>query len=128
LVWKGKKPNRTEYGRFEPVFGSVRFGSKTWKKIISVWLIILVQNRTEPEMLTPSNCYIHRLTTALLGMPLSLSLWNQYVLFLFINFFGLGPARINQGRHHLYDGIQQNCKPGLNLERAKCLTIFFILF
>jgi hypothetical protein len=27
-VWKGKKPNRTENYRFEPVFGSVRFGSK----------------------------------------------------------------------------------------------------
>jgi len=24
-VWKGKKPNRTEINRFEPVFGSVRF-------------------------------------------------------------------------------------------------------
>jgi hypothetical protein len=27
-VWKGKKPNRTEINQFEPVFGSVRFGSK----------------------------------------------------------------------------------------------------
>lgn len=29
-VWKGKKTelNRTEINRFEPVFGSVRFGSK----------------------------------------------------------------------------------------------------
>jgi hypothetical protein len=29
-VWKGKKPNRTEINRFEPVFGSVRF--KNYKK------------------------------------------------------------------------------------------------
>jgi hypothetical protein len=25
MVWKGKKPNRTEHGRFEMVFGSIRF-------------------------------------------------------------------------------------------------------
>jgi len=33
---------------------SVRFGSKTWKKIISIWLFILAQNRTEPEIHTPT--------------------------------------------------------------------------
>jgi hypothetical protein len=38
-VWKGKKPNRTEINRFEPVFGSVWF-KKLKKK--SVWLFILV--------------------------------------------------------------------------------------
>jgi hypothetical protein len=48
-VWKGKKPNRTEINRFEPVFGSVRF-KKNLKKIL-VWLFILVQNRTELKML-----------------------------------------------------------------------------
>ena len=31
---------------------SVRFGSKTKKKK-TVWLFILVQNRTEPKMLSP---------------------------------------------------------------------------
>jgi hypothetical protein len=49
LVWKGKKPNRTEINRFESVFGSVQ---KIKKK--SVLLFILVQNRTEPEMFSPS--------------------------------------------------------------------------
>ena len=38
-VWKGK--NRKG---FEPVFGSVRFGSKIWKKIILIWLFSLTQN------------------------------------------------------------------------------------
>jgi hypothetical protein len=46
------EPNRTKINRFEPVFGSVRF--KKLKKNNSVWLFILVQNRTEPEMLSPS--------------------------------------------------------------------------
>jgi hypothetical protein len=46
------EPNRTEINRFEPVFGSVRF-KKLKKKLI--WLFILVQNRTEPEMLSPSS-------------------------------------------------------------------------
>jgi hypothetical protein len=51
-VWtslEGKKtePNRTEIKRFESVFGSVRF--KNLKKINSVWLFILVQNRTKPD-------------------------------------------------------------------------------
>jgi len=58
-VWKGKKPNRPEINRFEPVFGSVRF--KKLKKINSVWLFILIQNRTEPEMLSPNvkqRCFI----------------------------------------------------------------------
>jgi hypothetical protein len=50
-VWKGKKPNRTEINRFEPVFGLVRF--KNLKKKL-VWLFILVQNRTEPKMLSPN--------------------------------------------------------------------------
>jgi hypothetical protein len=51
LEEKKTKPNRTEINRFEPVFGSVLF--KKLKKIKSVWLFILVQNRTEPEMLSP---------------------------------------------------------------------------
>jgi len=33
---------------------SVRFGSKTKKNIKSVWLFILVQNRTGPKMLSPT--------------------------------------------------------------------------
>jgi hypothetical protein len=47
------EPNRTEINRFEPVFGSVRI--KKLKKKNLVWLFILVQNRTEPEMLSPTN-------------------------------------------------------------------------
>jgi len=43
--------NRIEINQFEPVFSSVQFDSKNKKK--SVWLLILVQNRTEPEMLSP---------------------------------------------------------------------------
>jgi len=35
-VWKGEKPNRTEINRFEPVFSSVRFGSKTKKNKIGL--------------------------------------------------------------------------------------------
>jgi len=61
LNWFGREknrtePNRTEINRFEPV--SVRFGSvqKIKKKIKSVWLFILVQNRTKPEMLSPTYC------------------------------------------------------------------------
>jgi hypothetical protein len=49
LEGKKTKPNRTEINRFEPVFGSVQ----KIKKKNSVWLFILVQNRTEPEMLSP---------------------------------------------------------------------------
>jgi hypothetical protein len=50
-VWKGKKPNRTEINWFEPVFG---FGLvQKLKKTNSVWLFILVQNRTEPKMFSP---------------------------------------------------------------------------
>jgi hypothetical protein len=45
--------NRTEINRFEPVFGSVRF--KKLKKIKSVWLFILVQNQTKPEMLNSTS-------------------------------------------------------------------------
>jgi hypothetical protein len=52
---KKTEPNRTEINRFELVFGSVRF--KKLKKIKSVWLFILVQNRTEPEMLSPNGCH-----------------------------------------------------------------------
>jgi hypothetical protein len=33
LEWKKTEPNQTEINRFEPVFGSVRFGSKILKKI-----------------------------------------------------------------------------------------------
>ena len=51
LEMKKPEPNRTEHGRFEPVFGSVRF-KKLKKK--SIWLFILVQNQTEPKMLTPN--------------------------------------------------------------------------
>jgi hypothetical protein len=50
-VWKGKKPNRTEPKLIGLNQFSVRFGSKIKKK--SVWLFILVQNRTEPKMLSP---------------------------------------------------------------------------
>jgi hypothetical protein len=52
LEGKKTEPNRTKINRFEPVFGSVRF--KKLKKNNSVWLFILVQNRNEPEMLSPS--------------------------------------------------------------------------
>jgi hypothetical protein len=56
----GREKNRTEpklicLNRF-----SVRFGSvQKIKKSNSVWLFILIQNRTEPEMLSP-NATIHR--------------------------------------------------------------------
>lgn len=53
-VWKGKKPNWTEPKLIGLNRFSIRFGSKTWKKIILVWLFILVQNRTEPKMLSPN--------------------------------------------------------------------------
>jgi hypothetical protein len=52
LEGKKTEPNRTEINRFEMIFGLVRF--KKLKKKISVWLFILVQNRTEPEMLSPN--------------------------------------------------------------------------
>jgi hypothetical protein len=52
-VWKGKKPNRTEPKLIGLNRFSVRFGSKTKKKTNSVWLFILVQNRTEPKMFSP---------------------------------------------------------------------------
>jgi hypothetical protein len=45
------EPNRTEINRFESVFGSVQFNSKTLQKL--VWLFILVQNRIGPKMLSP---------------------------------------------------------------------------
>jgi hypothetical protein len=51
-VWKGKKPNRIEPKLICLNWFSVRFGSKILKKN-SVWLFILVQNRTEPEMISP---------------------------------------------------------------------------
>jgi hypothetical protein len=44
LVWKRKKPNRTEINRFEPVFGSVRF--KKLKKIGLVVYFGLKPDRT----------------------------------------------------------------------------------
>jgi len=50
LNWFGREKNQTKINLFEPVFGSVRF--KNLKKI-SVWLFILVQNRTESKMLSP---------------------------------------------------------------------------
>jgi hypothetical protein len=55
LKGKKTKPNRIEINWFEPVFSSVRF-KKLKKK--SVWLFILVQNRTEPEMLSPILGYV----------------------------------------------------------------------
>ena len=53
LEGKKPKPNRTEINRFEPVFGSVRFQNLKKKKK-PVWLFILVQNWTEPKMLSPN--------------------------------------------------------------------------
>ena len=53
-VWKGKKPNRTEPKLIGLNRFSVWFGSKKNLKFFSIWLFILVQNRTEPEMLSPS--------------------------------------------------------------------------
>jgi len=44
---EGKKPNRTKNGWFEPVFGSVK---KIKKKIILIWLFILIQIQTELKM------------------------------------------------------------------------------
>jgi hypothetical protein len=55
LEGKKTESNQTEINQFEPVFGSVPF--KKLKKNISFWLFILVQNRTEPEMLSPVRCY-----------------------------------------------------------------------
>jgi hypothetical protein len=49
---EGKKPNRTEYGWFEPVFGSVQF--KNLKNNNFDLIIYLAQNRTEPKILTPT--------------------------------------------------------------------------
>jgi len=51
-VWKGNKPNRTEPKLIGLNRFSVRFGSKTKKKM--VWFFILVQNRTELKMLSPT--------------------------------------------------------------------------
>jgi hypothetical protein len=49
----GRGKNRTEPKLIGLNRFSVRFGSKTKKKTNSVWLFILVQNRTEPKMLSP---------------------------------------------------------------------------
>jgi hypothetical protein len=46
-VWTGLEREKTEPNQTE----KFRFGSKTKKK--SVWLFILVQNRTGPKMLSP---------------------------------------------------------------------------
>ena len=70
-------PNRTEHGRFEPVFGSVRF--KHLKKIISVRLLILAQNRTEPKMLTPRVMgWLIRSTELNQIKSKLISLWHQH--------------------------------------------------
>jgi hypothetical protein len=47
----GRKKNQTKINRFELIFSSVRF--KKLKKNNSIWLFILVQNRTGPEMPSP---------------------------------------------------------------------------
>ena len=62
------KPNRTKINRFELVFGSVQ---KLKKKIL-VWLFILVQNRTEPKMFSPTHYpnFVWRSWEALLGSRL----------------------------------------------------------
>jgi hypothetical protein len=61
------EPNRTEINRFESV--SVRFGSKTKNKIKSIWLYILVQNRTGPKMLSPSYHTLMTRISSLMGYP-----------------------------------------------------------
>jgi hypothetical protein len=52
-VWKGNKLNQTEPKLISLNRFSVRFDSKTKKK--TVWLFILVHNRTEPKMLSPNH-------------------------------------------------------------------------
>jgi len=49
----GREKNRTEPKLIGLNWFSVRFGSKTKNKIKSVWLYILIQNRTGPKMLSP---------------------------------------------------------------------------
>jgi len=49
----GREKNRTELKLISLNRFLIRFGSKTKKKTNSVWLFILVQNRTEPKMLSP---------------------------------------------------------------------------
>jgi hypothetical protein len=53
-VWTSLEGKKTEPKLIGLNRFSVRFGSKTKKKIKSVWLFILVQNRTGPKMLSPS--------------------------------------------------------------------------
>lgn len=53
-VWKGEKPNRTEPKLISLNQFLVRLGSKTKKKK-TVWLFILVQNWTEPKILSSNS-------------------------------------------------------------------------
>jgi hypothetical protein len=54
-VWTGLEGEKTEPKLIGLNRFSIRFGSKTWKKIILVWLFILVQNWTGPKMLSPAS-------------------------------------------------------------------------